>query len=168
MFKWIALAIAVAYGGWWYFHSSRVMDEKMIEDQYQRESMALARFDAAFLCNQLADDYRGTGIRFTLSGTQRFAKTKAETCTDVEAGLKQIKRVMTLSDGKFMPQYDNKIVDITLSPDRKSVTVQGIGSFYLSGRLVARSQFHDTLIRRMGRLRHAVSESQERVFIPAQ
>ena len=167
MGKVVFLALLLAFGGWWIFHGGRVMSEDAINRQYDNESLALAKLDADYLCDQLAGDFRDEGISFTLAGTQRHDRDKQQSCDHLRDAFADIKRFTALSGGAFGLSFSNRVIAIELSEDRKTAEVEGIATIHMAGRLVSKTHYFDRVIRRYGRIRHAASESKSWVYVPA-
>jgi hypothetical protein len=167
MGKIVLLGALIAFGGAWYFHFARQMSREGIDAQYQAESAALAKLDAEFLCDQLADDYRDEGASFTLSGTRRHSRGKQESCNAVDGMFDDIRRINAIGGGAFGLSFEHRVLDVQLADDRKTATVEAIGTIRIAGRLLSKTQYVDRLIRRNGRILHAASTSKSWVYVPA-
>jgi len=167
MGKWILLALVAAFGAWWFFHHGRQMSEEGIEAQYDLEARAMAHLDAGYLCDRMADDYRHESVTFALNGTQRQRFDKQSSCDELREGFRVFKRLNALTNGAMGLSVENRIVEITLSDDRKTADVESIASVRLGGRLLSRSHSMDRVIRRNGRILHAASQSKSWLYVPA-
>jgi len=166
MGKWILLAIVAGYGAWWFFHAGRQMDEDAIEAQYDVEAHAIAKLDADYLCDRMTDDFQHEAVTFTLGGTQRETYDKLQSCDELRESFRVFKRLNALTNGAMSMSVDNRIVEVTLSKDRKSADVEAVAFVRLGGRLLSRSHGVDRVIRRNGRILHAESKSRTWVYVP--
>ncbi|WP_158986632.1 hypothetical protein [Lysobacter panacisoli] len=167
MGKAILLLVVSLMGGVWFLHAGRLMTEKSIEEQYYVESSAMARFDADYLCDRLSDDFRHDSITFSLGGTQRETYDKQESCDVMREAFRDFKRLSALTNGRMGLSMENRIVEVSLSEDRKVAHVEAIGVVRLGGRMLSRSHYVDRLVRRNGRILHEASESKSWLYIPA-
>lgn len=167
MGKWIVLALVAGYGAWWYFHAGRQMSEDAIEAQYAVEGQAMAKLDADYLCDRMADDFRHDAIAFTLNGTQREALDKQRSCEDLREGFRAFKRLNALTNGAMGLSVQHRIIEVALSDDRKTADVEAVATIRLGGRLLSKTHSIDRVVRRNGRILHAASQSKSWVYIPA-
>lgn len=167
MGKVVLLVALVMFGGWWHFHASRQMTEASINEHYNVESRALGKLDAPFLCEQMSDDYRDTGISFTLSGTRRHSRGKEESCKDMTKFFGEVKRFSALTGGRLGFGFDHRVLEVKLSDDRKTAKVEAIGVISLAGRTISRTQYVEHLIRRNGRILRVQADSKSWVYLPA-
>jgi hypothetical protein len=167
MGKAIVLVLVMAFGGWWYFHAGRQMTEESIDEQYQVESHALANLDADYLCERMTGDYRQQGVSFTLAGTQREDFNKQQACDGMRESFRMFKRISALSNGALGLSFDNKVIEVALSPDRKTADVEAVATIRMGGRLLSKTHYVDRLVRRNGRILHASSQSKSWVYVPA-
>lgn len=166
MGKKLLLAGLIAFGAWWHFHGGRQMSEESINAQFQAESAALAKFDGAFLCDQLDEAYRDEGVSFTLGGTQRHSRSKSDSCREMDEAFAAFKRLDALSEGAIRMSFDHRIIDVELSPDRKTAKIEAVGTIRMAGRLISKTHYVDELIRRNGQILHASSNSKSWVYVP--
>lgn len=168
MGKWILLVVVAAYGAWWYFHAGRQMDEDAIEAQYAVEGQAMAKLDADYLCSRMTDDFRHDAIAFTLNnGTQRETLDKERSCEDLREGFRAFKRLNALTNGAMGLAVEHRIIEVSLSDDRKTADVEAVATVRLGGRLLSKTHSVDQVVRRNGRILHAASNSKSWVYIPA-
>lgn len=167
MGKWIALALVASFGAWWFFHAGRQMSEDAIEAQYAVEGHAMAKLDADYLCDRMADDFRHEAIAFTLNGTQRETLDKRRSCEDLREGFRAFKRVNALTDGAMGLSFDHRIIEVSLADDRKSAEVEAVATVRIGGRLLSKTHSIDRVIRRNGQILHEASQSKSWVYIPA-
>ena len=167
MGKWILLALVSAFGAWWFFHAGRQMSEDAIEAQYDLDSRALVKFDADYFCDRMADDYRHEAVTFGLNGTQRQTLDKHSSCEEMREGFRAFKRLNALTNGAIQLSFQNRIVEITLSDDRKTADVESISTVRMGRRLLSRSHSMDRVIRRNGRILHEATQSKSWVYVPA-
>ena len=166
MGKWILLALVAGYGVWWYAQGGRQMTEEAIEAQYDAEAHAIAKLDADYLCDRMTDNFRHEAVTFSPDGTRRETYDKPRSCEELRESFRIFKRLNALTNGAMGMSVDNRIVEVTLSEDRKSAEVEAVAFVRLGGRLVSRSHGVDRVIRRNGRILHAESKSRSWVYVP--
>jgi ketosteroid isomerase-like protein len=150
--KKLVLLVVLAALAWWYFDGSRKLSEEAIREHYQEQLEATASFDTERLCAAMADDYRVTDVSQGLQGQQKLTMDKAQACDALSQSLGMFKQLSDASGGKFRLDIGYEIKSITVSADRKSASVEGISTFKLGDRLVARTRGTDRLIRRNGKI----------------
>lgn len=168
MGKAIVLMLVAMFGSWWFFHAGRQMTEESVRDQYDVEAHATAKMDADYLCDRLAGDYRHESLVFALAtGTERKSFGKQESCDEMREAFRVFKRLSALTNGAMGMSVENRIVEVSLSDDRKTADVEVISTIRLGGRLLGKTHGIDRLIRRNGRILHSEAKSKSWVYVPA-
>lgn len=167
MGKILLVGALLAFGGVWHFHFGRQMSREGIDAQYRAESAALADLDAGFFCDRLADDYQDEGVSFTLAGTRRHSRGRRESCEATEGAFDDIRRFNAIGGGAVGLSFEHRVLDVELADDRKTATVEAIGTIRFAGRLLSKTQYVDRLIRRNGRILRVASNSKSWIYVPA-
>lgn len=148
--KKIILVIILIAAAVWYFDLSRKMTETSIRENYQVQMAALQRFDAKPLCDGLDDSYQATVT--ARGGASAGSQGKTEACAELENSLRRFKTLSNRTAGLIEPGYDYDITSITLSPNRKSATVEVKTTVRIGDMTLARSRSVEHLIRRNGHI----------------
>ncbi|HEX6610948.1 MAG TPA: hypothetical protein VF051_09245 [Hyphomicrobiaceae bacterium] len=144
------LLVVLAALAWWYFDGSRRLSEEAIREHYREQLEATASFDTERLCAAMAEDYRANDVSHGPQGQQKLTMDKAQACDSLSQSLGMFKQLSDASGGKFLLDIAYEIKSITISADKKSASVDGLSTFKLGDRLVARTRGTDRLIRRNG------------------
>lgn len=153
--KKILLIVLAAGAAWWYFVGGRRISEDQVNAFYRDLEVATLQRKPDDLCALLAPEFQSSGS-VNLAG-QRQANAqdqdKDQTCgayRDLYASWEKLGEKM---GGTLQLDSSYTIHSVTLSPDRKSATVDISTSLDVAGTLMnIRSRSTDTLVRRNGRV----------------
>lgn len=163
MKKFVLLAVLAALAAW-YFHFSRLLDEKVVNEHYDQQLRMLTEFDSKGLCAAMAEGYHSVDVAFSESGSQRTELDDTQGCREVEQQVNQIKRLSDATRGLLQPTYSNQVKTVTLSEGGKLATVEGTVTIKMGEYLLGRTRYTEKLIRRAGRVMSLGGESKSWVY----
>lgn len=163
MKKVVLLAVLAGLAGW-YFHFSRQLDEKLVNEYYDQQLLMLTEFDGQGLCATMAEGYRSTDVAFTPDGTKRTEMDSSQGCRDLEQELAQIQRLAHATQGILQPSYANRVQKVTFSEGDKLATVEGTVTIKMGEFLLGRTRYTEKLIRRNGKVKSLGGESKSWLY----
>ncbi|MDR2689481.1 MAG: hypothetical protein LBB76_06950 [Azoarcus sp.] len=169
--KKIIFLIFAGYGIWFAAVGGKRLDEDIVRDFYRQAADALINNDSEAYCKLIDDDMHGNSkfwmpSRPTIpSAFQQFGKKEA---CDSLAVIQQMKEQAQLLAGISLHiNYEYTIESISISPDRKTATVELHDEFRIGtereAMLIMRSRQTNQIRRNLGRAKIFHSNSITRV-----
>ena len=103
-------------------------------------------------CAGMADGYHLDVVSHTPGRPETAAFSREQACDAATAVFDMFDHLRALSGGQLQPSVRQEYKSITLSPDRKTATVEYSNKLLLGDRLLVRSVTTETLIRRTGKI----------------
>ena len=154
----IALLAAV---GWWYFVSSRTLTEERVNAFYGDLERATLERKPDALCEMLADDFESTGTVSAGEGSKTVSQNREQACQAYVDLYQSFDKLGEKMGGMLQLDSTYQIHGITLSPDKKTATVDVSTSMDVAGSVMnIRARSTDTLIRRSGKVLMLKSEGK--------
>lgn len=151
MFKWIVLA-ACAGGAWWHFIGNNKLTEDEVREFYVEGRQAVNARQADILCDRMHEDFEARGFLTIGRKVVARSETKDTVCAGTRKLMSDLKNAE--AGGTIFPM-DNRfwLHSITLSPDRKSATVEISEETDIGGAwLQTRARSVETVVRQHGRI----------------
>ncbi len=149
--KTIVLLAILGALAWWYFDGSRELTEEHVRAHYAEQNRILTALEKESACTAMADDYRVRTVSHLDERAETMDFNRQQACDAMTAVFDMFGQIKAVSGGALHPTLRHEYKRITLSPDRKSATVEYSNKLLIGDRLVSRSLTSETLIRRTGR-----------------
>ena len=160
MKKLILLAL-IAVGAWWHFVGGRKLSDDSVNAFYRDYQSATLSRNPEALCGLLADDFHGSGSVALGKGVAQESSDKAQTCEAWDGLFASWVKLGDAMGGVLQLDSHYEIHSITLSPDKKTATVDISSKLDVAGSIMnLRARSTDTLIRRNGKVLLQRSDSR--------
>ena len=161
MRKVILLVIFFGMAGWWFMVGGRKMSEEHVRGFYRDYEAATLSRQPEALCNLLDDRFAGTAIVSMQGHIASTTQNKAETCESMHEQYASWSQIGDKMGGLLQLDSHYTIHSITISPDRRSATVEISTSLDVGGTIMLiRSRSKDTLVRQNGLVRMLNSDAR--------
>lgn len=148
----LVILIVIATATWWFFIGGRSLSEARVNSFYQDVETAILEKDADTLCGKLATDFQGSGT--LLFGEQQRTDqiNKTQACEDLAELQRTYDMLNKKMSGMLPISHNHMIHRISLSPDKRTATVEITHTLNVGGNLLSvNAHSTDTLIRKNGK-----------------
>lgn len=148
----IVILIVITTATWWFFIGGRTLSEARVNSFYQDIETAILEKDADTLCGKLATDFQGSGT--LLFGEQQRSDqlNKTQACEDLTELQRTYDMLNKKMGGMLAVSHTHMIHRISLSPDKRTATVEITHTLNVGGNLLSvNAHSTDTLIRKNGK-----------------
>lgn len=164
MVKWIAVAVGIGAGGWYYFVGGRQINESHVQDFYRNASNALYARDPEAMCKLLSTKYVANERVSGMGAAQEATVNRDQACDSARSTFQSFEQLGEQMGGMLTLEYEYQIDNITIAPGRKRARVTGTRLLKM-GETVMQfdTRFTEEIEREWGQARLVRSDSTTRV-----